>query len=110
MRGGGHDLRMAYGRGMRAACNKAGDMRHIDNQLSAHLIGNLPHAAKLPNTGVGAGSADDGLGLLANGDRLKLVVIDGLSVLANRVERWPVELAAEAQFVTVREMAAVRQV
>ncbi len=50
------------------------------------------------------------LGFSALGNRFQLVVVDQLGVPAHLVEGGPIELAAEAEPVAVREMAAVREV
>ena len=50
------------------------------------------------------------LGFSAIGDGFHLVVVDGLGVAAHVIERGAVQLAAEAQPVAVRQVAAVRKI
>ena len=85
-------------------------MRHVEDVDRADLVRDLPHAREVPQAGIGAGSADDDLGLLAHRDRLELVVVDHLGVAPHRVEGGVIELSAEAELVTVSEMAAVREI
>ena len=68
------------------------------------------HARKIPKPRIGAGAADDGLGLFALGNRFQLVVVDQLGIAAHVIERGPVELAAEAELVPVGQVAAVREI
>ena len=49
-------------------------------------------------------------GLLALGDGFHLVVVDGLGVSADVIEGGAIELAAEAEPVAVRQMAAVGEI
>ena len=95
---------------MHGARHQPSDMSHVDHQLRANLIGNLPHPRKIPDARIRARSADDRLRLLALGNRLQLVVVDRLGILAHRVKRRPVELTAEAQLVPMRQMPAMRQI
>ncbi len=110
VRGGGGDVRVRDRRGMRAAGDEAGDVRHVEDVDRANLVGDLAHAGEIPQPRIGAAAADDGLGLFALGDGFELVVVDEFGVAAHLVERGPVKLAAEAELVTVGEVAAVGQV
>jgi hypothetical protein len=65
---------------MDAAGDEAGDVGHIKYVDRADLVGDLAHAGEVPETGIGAAAADDGLGLFAQGDGLKLVVVNQLGV------------------------------
>ena len=82
---------------MHAARDKARDVRHVEDVDRAHLVGNLSHAGKIPESRIGAAATDDGLGLLPLGNRLQLVVVDQLGIAPHLIKRRPVELAAEAE-------------
>ena len=95
---------------MHAASDQASDVGHIKNVDCAYLVGDLAHPGEIPKAGIGAGAADDHFGLFACGDFFHFVVVDQLGVTTNVVEGGPIELAAEAEFVSVGEMAAVGQI
>ena len=95
---------------MYAARDQAGNVRHIEDVECAHLVGNLAHAREIPQARVSAGAADDDLRLFLLGNLFHLVVIDGLGVAAHVIKRGAIELAAEAQSMTVREVTAVRKI
>ncbi len=73
---------------MRAARNQAGDVRHVEDVSRANLVGDLAHAGEIPQPRIGAAAADDGLGLLALGDGLELVVVDELRCRAAPDKKW----------------------
>ena len=110
VRGGGGDMRVRHGRRMNAAGDETGDVGHVEDVERADLVGDLAHAGEVPQSGIGAAAADDGLGLFAHGDGFKLVVVNELGVFADLIEGGPVEFAAEAESMTVGEVAAVSEV
>ncbi len=110
VRGGGGDVRMRHGRRMHAAGDQAGDVRHVEDVNRAHLVGDLAHAREVPQARIGAGAADDDLGLFLRGDGFHLVVVDGFGVAADVIEGGAVELAAEAEPMAVGQVAAVREI
>ena len=110
VRGGGGDVRVRHGRRMHAAGNQAGDVGHVEDVDGADLVGDLAHAGEVPEARIGAAAADDGLGLFALGNGFEFVVVDEFGVAADLVEGGAVELAAEAEPVSVGEVAAVREV
>ena len=76
----------------------------------ANLVGNLAHAREVDDARIGAAAADDQLGLLALGNLLQFVVVDGFGFLGHAVGDDLVGLAGEVQLMSVREVAAVREV
>jgi hypothetical protein len=78
--------------------------------VGAHLVGDGAHPLEVPQARIGAGAADDHLGLFCDGGSFHLVVIDGLGVFADVVKGGVVELAAEAELVAVGQVAAMRKV
>ncbi len=79
---------------MHAARHQTGNVRHVEDVYRTDLVGNLPHAGKVPEARIGAGAADDDLGLLAHGDGFHLVIVDQLGVAPDVVKRGPIKLAA----------------
>ena len=110
VRGSGDDLRVRHGRGMRATCNQACEVRHVDEQKGADFIRDGAHAREIEGPGIGAAAADDELGLFPARDFGELVVVDDLGVLAHAVGGDAIELAGEVELVAVREMAAVSEI
>ena len=43
--------RVRHGRGMRAAGDEAGEVRHVDEQLGADLVRDLAHAGEVDGAG-----------------------------------------------------------
>ena len=95
---------------MHAARDQAGNVRHVEDINRAHLIGDLAHAGKVPQTRIRTGASNDDLGFFLNGNRFHLVVVDGFGVAAHMIEGGAIELAAKAQAMPVRQVAAVRKV
>ncbi len=110
VRGGGDDVGPLAGVGMNARGDKPGKVRHVDQQESAHRIGNPAEAWEIENTRIGAAAGDDQLGLMLLGQAREFVVIDALVVFAHAVRNHFVRLAGEIQMVAVSQVAAVRQV
>ena len=47
--------------GMRAAGHEAGEVRHVDHQLGADLVGDLAEAAEVDDARIGRAAGDDDL-------------------------------------------------
>jgi len=105
--GGGGDVRMGHGRRMHSTGDETCDVSHVEDVDSSHLVGDLAHADEVPQAGIGAAATDDGLWLFAQGNGFELVVVDEFGVFADLVEGGPVKLAAEAEAMTVGEVAAM---
>ena len=95
---------------MDAAGDEAGEVGHVDDEQRAGLVGDVAHAGEVEDARIGAASADDDLGLFAQGDGFELVVVDGFGVFADVVGDDLVELAGEVELVAVGEVAAVGEV
>ena len=95
---------------MDAAGDEAGYVGHVKDVVGTDFVGDLAHAGEVPEAGIGAATTDDGLGLFAKGDSFKFVVVDEFGVLTDLVEGGAIELAAEAEAVSVGEVAAVGEV
>src|SRR5271157_1142458 len=95
---------------MRPAGDKPGEVRHVHQVDRAHLVGNLPHAREIDESGIGAAAANDELRPLALGDALQIVVVDGLGFLGYAVGNDLVGLAGKVQRMSVTEVTAVREI
>jgi len=108
--GSGGNVRVRYRGSVRTTRHEACNVRHVEDVVRANLVGNLAHAYKIPLARISTGTADDDLGLFLDRRGLKLVIVNGFGVAAHVVERGPIELAAEAEPVTMRQVAAVREI
>ena len=88
VRGGGGDVRVRHRRRMDAAGDQAGDVGHVEDVVRANLVCDLAHAGEVPEAGIGAASADDDLGLFADGDGFELVVVDESRCRGGPGRRW----------------------
>ena len=70
---------------MDARSDEAGDVRDVGEEIGADGAGDLAHAGKIDDTGVGTGADRDHLGFLALGDGGELIVIDEAVVFADAV-------------------------
>ena len=66
---------------MHAARDQAGNVRHVEDINRAHLVGNQPHAGKVPQPRVGAAAANDGLGPLAFGAWRLAIVMGAIQIV-----------------------------
>jgi hypothetical protein len=73
--------------------DKSCEMSHIDHQIGACFVGDGAHAFEVELAGVGAASAYDHLGFLAEGEGFKLILINGFGVFADLVTDYSVEFA-----------------
>ena len=69
----GDDMGVRDRRGMDAAGDQPGEMRHVDHQVGADRIGDLAEAAEVPDARIGGAAGDDQLRLGLAGDPLDLV-------------------------------------
>ena len=63
VRGGGGDMGMRHRRGMHAAGDEAGEMRHVDHEIGADAVGDLAEALEVPGARIGRAAGDDQLRL-----------------------------------------------
>ena len=61
---------------MNATSHQASEMSHVYQEQGSHLVGDLAHAGKVDDPGVGAPSPDDELGLFALSSGFETVVVD----------------------------------
>ena len=67
---------------MCAPGDQSSEVRHVDQEQSADLVGDLTHAGEVDDARIGAASADDHLGMFFFGQLFQVVVVDGFGVFA----------------------------
>ncbi len=107
--GGGYHVGIGHRAGVQAHGNQAGDVRHVDHQVGAHLVGDLAHALEVDDAGVCGSAAHDELRLHLEGNALHLVVVDKLGFGVYAVGHDVVVLAREVHRGTMGKVAAVVQ-
>ncbi len=105
MRGGGGDMGVRERAGVEARRHQAREMGHVDQQISAHAVGNRAHPGKVDHPRDGAAACDDHLGFVFAGQGLDLVVIQRQVLLAHAVLHGVEPLARLVRCGTVRQMA-----
>lgn len=110
MHGGGHDIGVRDRRRVQTRGDQTGEVRHIDPQVRADLIGDLAEGREIQLPRVRRPSGDDHLRSGLPGDLAHLVHIDAVIFLGDAVGVHLVQLAREVQAHTVREVTAVREI
>src|SRR3954451_23569098 len=105
-----HEVGVRHRRRMQPGRNESGDVRDVGHHQRAALVANLADPFEVDDARIRRRAADHEPRLVLLGQPLHLVVVDQLIVLFD-VIRDHVEVASRVrQRMTVREMAAVRQV
>ena len=110
MSGRGDEIRMRKWAGMDTGGDEAGDVCHIDEEITAYLFGELTHALEIDDAGVGGCADGDEGGLELAGGFFQLIVVDALVVRRDAVVSDIVEAAGKIRFMAVSEVAAVGEV
>ena len=107
---GGDDMGVRERRGMRAARHQPGEMRDIDDEISADRVADRPEPRKIPIARIGRAAGDDHLGPVLAGEFFDLVHVDAMGVavdaVGDRLEPAPGHIDRRA----VGEMAPRRQI
>ena len=61
---------------MHTGGNKAGEMRHIDHEISADAIGDFTEAGEIDDTRIGRAAGQDQFGFMFFGEAFDLFVIN----------------------------------
>ena len=91
---------------MRAAGDEAGEMRHVDHQIGADLVGDLAEAAEIDDARIGRAAGDDHLGPMLLGEPLDLLHVDEVVVAAHAIGHDLEPAARHVDRRAVGEMAA----
>ena len=94
---------------VQAGGDQPGEVRHVDHQQRADLVGDLAEAREVELARVGGPAGDDQLRLALARDARDLVHVDQARLAVDPVGRDVVEPAGEVDLHAVREVAAVRQ-
>ena len=99
-------MRVAERRGMQARRDDPGEMRHVDHEQRAHLVGDRTEFREIDLPRIGGAAGDDQLGLMLLRQPLDLVEVDqmrfGVHAILHRVE----PLAAHRRARAVGQVAA----
>ncbi len=106
VRGGGGHMGMRERRGVFARGHQPGEMRHVDVQPGADAVGDLAHAGEIDLARDGRAAGDDHLGLVFLGQRLDLVVVQRVVLLAHAILDGVEPLAGLVRLGTVGQVAA----
>ncbi len=103
-------MRVLKRRGVDPGSDEAGDVGHVDEEVSADRIGDLAHPGEVDDLRVGRGPCGDHFGLIFLRDHGKLVVINRLALFGDTVVFHFVKFAGEIGKVPVGEVTAVGEV
>ena len=109
VRGRGDDVRVRERRGMRAAGDQPGEVRHVDHQVGADLVGDLAEGGEVDDARIGAAAGDDHLRPVLAREAPHLVHVDAVVLAAHRVGHHLEPLARQVDRRAVRQMPAGRQ-
>ena len=105
VRGGRDDVRVRNGARMEACGNETGDVRHVDPEDGAALVGDLTEALEVDDARVRGGTGDDHLRLLFDSELFERVVVD-VAFVVNTVRNDVVEESGEVDGRTVGQVTA----
>ena len=100
-------MRVRHGGGVQAGGDQAGEVRHVDHQVGADLVGDAPERREVELTRVGRPAGQNGLRAVCVSQPLDLLHVDQVILLAYVVRGDVVELAGEVQPHPVGEVTAV---
>ena len=106
VRRGADEVRPRHRRGMCARCDESGDVRHVDHQHRADLLGDVGEALEVDDARIRRSTGDDHLGTVLLGQALHLVVVDGLGLHVQPVRNHVEPLAREVHRRAVGQVAA----
>ncbi len=108
--GGRHHMGVRKRAWVHAARHQAGEMRHVDHQIGADLVGNLPEPLEIDEPRIGRAARDDHLGPLLAGELADFVYIDPVVVAAHIVGHHLEPFSRHVDRRAVGKMPAGRQV
>ena len=98
------------GGGVQSGGDESGEVRHVDHEVCADLVGDATERGEVELAWVGGPAGQDQLRAMLTRETLDLVHVDEMVVLADVVRGDVVELAGEVQLHPVGEVTAVREV
>ena len=91
---------------MRPTGNKPGEMRHVDHQVSADLVGDFAKPAEIDHTRIRGSTSHDHLRAVLASEACDLVHIDAVAVATDVVGDRVEPLAGDVELHAVRQVAA----
>ena len=91
---------------MRAAGNQAGEMRHVDQQERADLVGDLAETPEVDDARIGRAAGDDHLGAVLAGELRHLLHVDPVVVAAHAIRHHLEPLAGHVDGRAVGQVPA----
>ena len=110
MGGAGDDIGIRHGARVHARCDKAADVRHVDHEVCADLIGYLTHLGKVNEAGICACTCNYELGLTLAGYLHRLFIVDALGLGVNAVKMSVKVFAGNGGFRAVGQVTAVTEI
>ncbi len=101
------DVGQRHRRGMRATRDQTGDMRGVDEEKRADLVGDRPERLEIDDPRVRRGSGDDHPRTFADREVADHAVVEHLGVVVDAVRDEVVHTPAEVDRRPVREVAAL---
>ena len=102
----GDDVGMRERARMHAAGHEAGEMRHVDHKIGAHLIGDLAEAAEIDDARIGRAAGDDHFRPVLLGEPLDLLHVDQVIVAPHAIGHRLEPAAGQIDWRAVGQMAA----
>ena len=110
VRRGGHEVGVRHRGRVLARGDQTGNVRHIDHQQAASLVGDVAQPGKVDDARIGGRARDDEFGLHFKRLTFKRVVVDDLFLLRHAIRHEVEVLTGHVDRAAVRQMAAVREV
>ena len=101
-----HDVCVGYGRGVHTSGNQAADVRDVDHEVRADLVGDVAELLPVDEARIGACAGDDDLRRAFLGLLEHLVIVDHLGLGAHAVGDGVPVAAGDRGARTVREVTA----
>ena len=106
VRGRRDDVGMREWARMHAAGHKAGEMRHVDHQVGADIVGDLAEAAEIDDARIGGAAGDDHFRPMLFGEPLDFVHVDQVIVPPHAIRRRLEPAPGQVDRRAMRQMTA----
>ena len=110
VRGSSDNVGIGNGVHVQSCCNQTGDVRHINHQVSANILGDFGKFVKPNLTRIRRSAGDNHFGLVLLGQLPNLIIINGLGLFTEAVGHDIVIAARNINRTAVRQMSAVGQI
>ena len=101
-----HDMRMGQGIGIEAGRDKAGEMRHVDEEIGADLVGDRAHRREIDGARIGGAAGDDHARPFAPREIAHLVEIDAFGLAADAIGDDSIVAPGQRRRMAVADVAA----